>query len=134
VNGFEDASAVELIWTALTLIGVLVSTAMAALAIGDLRVANAAGCDEATRIIAWEHVRMESLRATKQGLFLIIGVAAILTPETARLEVALFSTFAAGVLLFVEALIVLGTLLDYHDRRRLLNLVLSGGGVSRHAG
>lgn len=107
-------SGIELIWTALALVGLAVSAENGWEALRDLRALG--NPTNGRRILAYGHVRREAIRIMVFGLYLVIGIMAGLTPARPGAQLSV----VAAILVFTSLALILNSLLDRRDRRDLL--------------
>lgn len=115
----SNASYIELLWTGVALIGFGVSVKATIDAIGDLWYLVRSGRNGARAIVAWANLRAEVVRSFQQGVFVGVGIFAIATPERPDGLHEYPTTVAAGFIVMAVVL-VLHSLSDQRDRRRLL--------------
>ena len=106
-------SGIELIWTALALLGVAVSVENGWEALRDLRALDSP--TNGRRILAYGHVRREAIRIMVFGLYALIGIMAGLTPSRPGAQLS----FVALILVFTSLALIVNSLLDRRDRRAL---------------
>lgn len=118
---FDTVSPVELIWTVPALLGVLVIVGGVLRVIGDWRFARRANVAPETLLIAGQRVRHQTSRMGQLVACLTIGVVSLLVPaDPEPVTARLFGAIVIGGLFLIEGILVVDTLLDYVDWRRLL--------------
>lgn len=122
----STASPIEIVWTSVALVGVLINCTAAVDAWRDLRALHALGLNGAREIVARGNIRRELLRIFKQGCFLFVGAYFMwlppATPATAT------RPNAGGIVLVVGLLLAsismdLGALIDRRERIRLIEYI-----------
>jgi ABC-type uncharacterized transport system fused permease/ATPase subunit len=135
----------ETVWTAASMLGLLVAVFGAGITSTNLRAARrsyqrarqAVPAVPLHTLITWQAARNELLSVVVIGilavvlaLFVGVGVLAMLTtepqrPEVVREQMVTISVLVAGVVLFVviSALLTIGSLLNRRDRHELTNRI-----------
>jgi hypothetical protein len=140
------ATVPETVWTAASMLGLLVAVFGAGITSTNLRAARRAhrhACQAGgpdvplNALITWQAVRNELLAVVVVGLlavvlalFVGVGVLAMLTmepqrPELVREQMVTIAVLVAGVVLFaaISALLTIGSALNRRDRHELTNRI-----------
>lgn len=107
------------LWSAIAAFGAVVTVAILAEGLRDLRAIRALGRNAARRLVARGAVRREWLRLAVQALFLLAGAVTYLV----RAQVLAPTQFVAWALVASSALILANTVADLIDGRRLKALL-----------
>lgn len=122
------ATVVEVVWTAVGMVGMILHAVMAMIAAGDLQHWLADGGDDRGRIAGGGNIRREILSAAVQLCFVQVGVAAMLTPPNPN--VSAYSGAGLGIIV-AELLLITNSLADHRTRHALLayveHLSVNGG-------
>ena len=115
------ATALELFWTALGLIGMFVSGRMVTHAFGDLVAVSALGRNGALTEVARGNLREELIRLSQCVVIVGVGIAAALLPSARPSQpiVPLQIAVTVGVVLLV-VLIVAGSISAERSRHRVM--------------
>lgn len=111
-----DTNAIELVWTAVALTGVLVHARGVLAAWSDRQAVLVTGADRVLDMLALGRVRGEAIRIVVDLAFAGLGVWAMFQPDPPKYTTA--SYLFAGVFIGAVALLVINGLLD--DRERVL--------------
>lgn len=114
----SNVDALELIWTAISLIGLIAAARGVKDALRDRRILRESSTNSGLMLIASGDLRREALRMYVQGFFLLLGVIALLSPPSSAPRTTVGSILAVG---FVAAAfcITVSTVLDRRLRSQL---------------
>ena len=121
---YGSVSDIEIVWTAVALIGGAFSIYNVRDAIKDVR-ALPTNVQNGRRIVAWASLRVEMARLTIQTIFAVIGFLAMLVPEVPDSTELPTAQAVAGAA-FRMGLLLSGALLAYQsmENRRMRTLLL----------
>lgn len=122
-----NASPIEVVWTALAVLGFLVAAINTAESIGDLAAVEELRITNGRRITAWFIVATECTRVLVQSVFILLGVLAMGlpgAPENVQVpaDIRKFTLVFQWGLVFVASLIVAQSIAIFLMRRLVLNL------------
>ena len=110
------------VWTALALVGALVNLGTLVDALADRRWLHWSHLNGNREIVARTNIRGATISTAIQGMFLGLGLMIVFTGRPVHRDpVTIRSLVSTVVLLATEVLLVIGALLDRHDRQRLLD-------------
>ena len=118
---YGTATLYQIAWTALGIVGLLITLHLLAESIGDLRALRQSSTYKQAGmrdIIARNNVRNMAMRALKLLVLVVIGVVSMLVPVSVTVPTARAALQAVGYG-SIEVIIVAGAILDRRDRAAL---------------
>jgi hypothetical protein len=109
---------VEIVWTLITAVGVVMAVRLLLLARGDLAVLREHGVNSARLTIARMNLRFGVIIAGVETWWLYIGILGLASASSGRTRTG-FEWFTLAIFLGIRAIWVLGLLLNLRDRNRL---------------
>jgi hypothetical protein len=127
-NISPTVSVLELLWTILAGVGLLVHMVLMVDALRDKAALNATGQNGPRKLIADMNAIDDATRAILQLAFLIVGILAMFNPSTtASGNPSLVSTVAGVVFIGGEMMLVAVSVYNLHGRYKLVSMMLEYG-------